>query len=64
MMRGMEINVSPVKKFTLGDSSNVGQRWGKWNKSFNINITASGLTVDGQKSFVVAPSRPEGAGYF
>jgi len=43
------INVPPVEKFSLEDSSNVGQRWQKWKKSFNIYMTASGVTGDAQK---------------
>lgn len=43
------INVPPVEKFSLEDSSNVGQRWEKWKKSFSIYMTANGVTGDAQK---------------
>lgn len=48
-MTSVAVNGPPVEKLTLKDSSNTGQRWEKWKKSLNILMTATGVTVDGQK---------------
>ena len=43
------LQLPPVEKFSLSDTSNLAQRWVFWKDSFAFYLVATGVTQDGQK---------------
>lgn len=50
------MNVTLVEMFSVGDNSNMSQRWLRWKKSFQFYITASGVSDDKQKTALLLHS--------
>ena len=43
------LQLTPVEKFALSDSSNLAQRWKLWKESFSFYLIATGASNDDQK---------------